>query len=185
MLVAIKCPMDCILVVYRVSDSGEKKSFFWVSCWNNVTLWLTFRTQNLGPDQLALFSYNRSLFNKYWILIWLRTWLLESEQNQSAFIARIVTASILFPRKICSHSAQGLPRTETSCCDKALSGLALPQQLEFCSSFQSLKYFKIPSRKNHSFASDAWLLRKTVATMFSFQWRKKFGKEEKHNSLML
>lgn len=141
-LATIKCPMGGIPVVYRVSDSGEKKYFFLSQYWNNVTFWFTFRTQHLGPDQLTLFTYNRSLFNKYWILIWLRTWLLESEQNQSAFTAHIMTASTLFPGKICSCSVQGLPRTETSCCDKASSGLALPQHLpQFCSSFQSLKYF--------------------------------------------
>lgn len=164
--------MDWILVVYRVMIQ-EKKMFYLLSqYWNSVALWLTFRTQNIGPDQLASLTYSKSLLNKYWILIWLRTWFLESEQNRNAFTARIVAASILFPGKICSDSAQALPRTETGCCDKALSGLALPQQLKFSSSFQSPKYFKIPTIKNpHSSASYAWLLRKRVATMFSFPWR--------------
>lgn len=163
--------MDAIPVVHRVNDSREKKFYLQSQCWNSVALWLTFRTQNIRPDQLASVTYSKSLLNKYWILIWLRTWFLESEQNWNAFTARIVTASILFPGKICSDSAQALLRTETSCCDKALSGLALPQQLKFSSSFQSPTYFKIPTIKKHSSASYAWLLRKRVATMFSFPWR--------------
>lgn len=98
----------------------------------------------------------------YWILIWQRTWLLESKENRTAFAACTMTASISFPGKICSHSVQGLLRIETNCGDKASSSLALPQQLKFCSSFQRPKDFKIPFEKTHSSASYIWLLRKTV-----------------------
>lgn len=38
MLAAIKCLVDGVLVVYRDSDSGEKKVFFLSQYWNIVTL---------------------------------------------------------------------------------------------------------------------------------------------------
>lgn len=100
----------------------------------------------------------------YWILIWQRTWLLESEEKWSASSACTVTASISFPGRICNHSVQGLLRIETNCGDKASSSLAPPQQLKFCSSFQRPKDFKKPFGKTHSSASYIWLLRKTIFT---------------------